>query len=63
MPLFHSTFSMCATSLGRKQVTKSGEMVIMKSKNSKINFEENAKCSSQRAFSDDMTSFLNKKNG
>lgn len=45
MPLFHSTFSMFSTSLGRKQVTIFGDRLIRLSRKSNTNFEENAKCS------------------
>lgn len=58
IPLFHSTFSIFFIRFGRKQVTISFEMLIIFSKKSKTNFEENAKCSWQRASSDDMISFL-----
>lgn len=61
IPLFHSTFSMFFIRFGRKQVTISFEILIIFSKKSKTNFDENAKCSWQRASSDDMISFLNKK--
>jgi len=60
MPLFHSTFSMFSISLGRKQATISGEILITLSKKSKTNFEENAKWSWQRVFSDNRISFLNR---
>lgn len=49
-------------SLGIKQVTMSGENLITLSIKSNTNFEENARCSTQRAFSEDMISFLNKNN-
>lgn len=58
MPLFHSTFSMFAMSFGKKLIIMSDEKLITLSKKSKTSFEENAKCSSQRAFNDDMISFL-----
>lgn len=60
MPLFHSTFSIFSMSLGRKQVAISEEIVIKLSKKSNTNLEENAKCSWQSAFSDDIIAFLNK---
>lgn len=58
MPLFHSTFSMFSMSFGKKPIIMSDEKSITLSNKSKTSFEENAKCSTQRAFNDEMISFL-----